>query len=53
MGKKKSKHIIPDDYYTNGIFEIARFGNNIICNNTMTPETVSYTHLTLPTIYSV
>ena len=38
MGKKKGKHIVPDDYYTNGMFEIARFGNNIIFNNTMTPE---------------
>ena len=38
MGKKKGKHIVPDDYYINGMFEIARFGNNIIFNNTMTPE---------------
>lgn len=38
MGKKKGKHIVPDDYYTNGVFEIARFGNNIICNNMMSPD---------------
>ena len=25
----------------------------VICNNEMTPCAVSYTHLTLPTIYSV
>lgn len=28
----------PDDYYTNGIFELARFGNNVVLKNNMTPE---------------
>lgn len=28
----------PDDYFSNGIFEVARFGKNVVLHNNMTPE---------------
>jgi len=28
----------PDDYYNNGIFEIARFGTQTVMRNNMSPE---------------
>lgn len=34
----KNKHIIPDDYYNNGVFEVARFGKNTIMKNNRTIE---------------
>ncbi len=36
--REKRKHSKPDDYMTNGIFEMARFGKNIIMRNNSTPE---------------
>lgn len=36
--KKRKNYITPDDYYSNGFFELARFGRNISMRNTMTPE---------------
>lgn len=36
--KKRNNHIIPDDYYSNGLFELTRFGNIISRRNTMSPE---------------
>ena len=36
--KKRKNQITPDDYYSNGFFELARFGKNISMRNTMTPE---------------
>lgn len=38
MTKRKKKEVSPDDYFSNGLFEIARFGKNIILHNIMTPE---------------
>ena len=38
MAKRKKKEVNPDDYFSNGLFEIARFGKNIILHNIMTPE---------------
>lgn len=38
MTKRKKKEVNPDDYFSNGLFEIARFGKNIILHNMMTPE---------------
>lgn len=44
MGKKsrerrgKNKAVHPDDYFSNGVFEIARFGKNTIIRNNRTPE---------------
>lgn len=38
MGKRKKKEVNPDEYFSNGIFEIARFGKNVILHNMMTPE---------------
>ena len=35
---KKKKHIKPDDYFSNGVFEVARFGKNVVLHNNMTPE---------------
>ena len=35
---KKKKSIKPDDYFSNGIFEVARFGKNVVFHNNMTPE---------------
>ena len=35
---KKKKNIQPDDYFSNGIFEVARFGKNVVLHNTMTPD---------------
>lgn len=35
---KKKKSIKPDDYFSNGIFEVARFGKNVVLHNNMTPE---------------
>lgn len=35
---KKKKNIKPDDYFSNGIFEVARFGKNVVLHNNMTPE---------------
>lgn len=34
----KKKVAKPDDYFTNGIFEVARFGKNVVLHNNMTPE---------------
>ncbi len=30
------KKIKPDDYFSNGIFEVARFGNTVVAHNNMT-----------------
>ena len=38
MTKRKKKEVNPDDYFSNGLFEIARFRKNIILHNMMTPE---------------
>mgnify|MGYP000336428153 len=44
MGRKKAERNNrgstnkPDDYFNNGIFEMARFGNNVIVKNNRTPE---------------
>lgn len=35
---KKKKNVKPDDYFSNGIFEVARFGKNVVLHNNMTPE---------------
>lgn len=35
---KKKKNIKPDDYYSNGILEVARFGKNVVLHNNMTSE---------------
>lgn len=35
---KKKRNIQPDDYFSNGIFEVARFGKNVVLHNNMTPE---------------
>lgn len=35
---KKKKSIKPDDYFSDGIFDVARFGKNIVLHNNMTPE---------------
>ena len=32
------KKIKPDDYYSNGIIEVARFGNTVVAHNNMTEE---------------
>lgn len=36
--REKHKGIRPDDYFTNGIIEMARFGKNTIVRNNSTPE---------------
>ena len=36
--REKHKGIRPDDYYTNGIIEMARFGKNTIVRNNSSPE---------------
>jgi hypothetical protein len=44
MGRKKTERNNrgstnkPDDYFNNGIFEMARFGKNVIVKNNRTPE---------------
>lgn len=36
--REKNKTVRPDDYFSNGTFEIARFGKNTIVRNNRTPE---------------
>ena len=36
--RERRKNAIPDDYMSNGTFEMARFGKNIIMRNNRTPE---------------
>lgn len=36
--RMKNKNILPDDYYNNGVFEVARFGKNTIVKNQRTIE---------------
>lgn len=36
--REKNKAIRPDEYFSNGIFEMARFGKNTIIRNNQTPE---------------
>lgn len=36
--REKNKAVRPDDYFSNGIFEIARFGKNTIVRNNQTKE---------------
>ena len=36
--REKNKAVRPDDYFSNGTFEIARFGKNTIVRNNQTPE---------------
>lgn len=36
--RERMKAKRPDDYYNNGIFELARFGSNVILRNNYTPE---------------
>ena len=36
--REKHKYSQPDDYYSNGLFEMARFGKNTILRNNRTPE---------------
>ena len=35
---KKKKNVKPDDYFSNGIFEVARFDKNVVFRTNMTPE---------------
>jgi len=34
----RNKRIPADDYFTNGVFEVARFGKDVILRNNRTPE---------------
>lgn len=36
--REKNKTVRPDDYFSNGTFEMARFGKNTIVRNNRTPE---------------
>lgn len=36
--REKNKAVRPDDYFSNGTFEMARFGKNTIVRNNRTPE---------------
>ena len=36
--REKNKAVRPDDYFSNGIFEMARFGKNTIVRNSQTKE---------------
>ena len=36
--REKNKAVRPDDYFSNGIFEMARFGKNTIVRNNQTKE---------------
>lgn len=36
--REKHKIRVPEDYYNNGVFEIARFGKNVLMKNNMTLE---------------
>lgn len=34
----RNKRIPADDYFTNGVFEVARLGKDVILRNNRTPE---------------
>ena len=36
--REKNKAVRPDDYFSNGVFEMARFGRNTIVRNNRTPK---------------